>query len=98
MCKPMKMVTYLECKNTYFYNFVRFCLDIIAEKPKYEVGSAAKLSFAKKPSSTKVATVWKLTDDDDDDLINENDLLDEQDKVKPNPSDLKGKYDGVCTI
>lgn len=77
--------------------FLNICLDIIAEKPKYEVGSAAKLSFAKKPSNTKVATVWKLTDDDDD-LINENDLLDEQDKVKPNPTDLKGKYDSVCTI
>lgn len=38
----------------------------------------------------KVAAVWKLSDDDAD-LINENDLLDESDKIKPNPTDLKGK-------
>lgn len=61
--------------------------DIIAEKPKYEVGSASKLSFAKKETA---AAVWKLTSDDDD-LINEDDLLDEDDKVKPNPTDLRGK-------
>lgn len=33
-----------------------------------------------------------MTDEDDDDVINENDLLDEKDKVKPDPSDLKGKH------
>ncbi|XP_055305669.1 anamorsin homolog isoform X2 [Sitodiplosis mosellana] len=63
--------------------------DIVGEKPKYEIGSAAKLSFAKKePTNNKVATVWKLTDEDDD-VINENDLLDENDKIKPDPSNLR---------
>ncbi|XP_031632155.1 anamorsin homolog [Contarinia nasturtii] len=63
--------------------------DVVAEKPKYEVGSAAKLSFGKKETSTnKAANVWKLTDEDND-LINENDLLDEIDKVKPDPTNLK---------
>lgn len=61
--------------------------DLSAEKPNYEVGSAAKLSFAKKP-----AAAWKLDDDDgDNELINADDLLDEEDKVKPDPSNLKGK-------
>lgn len=60
--------------------------DLLAEKPNYEVGSATKLSFAKKP-----AAVWKLDDDDEDnELINADDLLDEEDKVKPDPSNLKG--------
>lgn len=51
-----------------------------------------KLSFAKKPSTNAAAAaVWKLTDDgEDDDLINEDDLLDESDKVKPDPTDLRG--------
>lgn len=44
----------------------------------------------------RVAAVWKLSDDDDGDLINENDLLDESDKVKPNPTDLKGKWKWVA--
>lgn len=34
------------------------------------------------------ATVWKLPDDDE--FINEDDLLDEKDKTKPNPTNLKG--------
>lgn len=69
-----------------------FPLDIISEKPNYEVGSAAKLSFAK-PNAAKnsVAAVWKLNnDDDEDDLINADDLLDEDDKVEPDPTQLKG--------
>lgn len=55
------------------------------------MGSSAKLSFAK-PSAEKkaAAAVWKLTDDDDEDLINADDLLDEEDKVKPDPSQLRG--------
>lgn len=67
--------------------------DILAEKPNYNVGSAVKLSFGKKASTNNTAAaVWKLTDDgDDNDLINEDDLLDESDKIKPNPTDLKGK-------
>lgn len=69
--------------------------DIYAEKPNYNVGSAVKLSFAKKENTNKstAAAVWKLTDDgDDDDLINEDDLLDESDKIKPNPTELRGKF------
>lgn len=60
--------------------------DIVAQKPNYEVGSSAKLSFAKKPA----ASAWKLDDGDDNDLIDADDLLDEEDKAKPDPSELKG--------
>lgn len=70
--------------------FLSIIAGVVAEKPNYEVGSAAKLSFAKKP-----AAVWKLDDDDDEnDLINADDLLDEEDKVKPDPSQLKGNLIG----
>lgn len=65
-----------------------YFIEIIAEKPNYEVGSATKLSFAK--PNKPAASVWKITDDDEDDLINADDLLDEEDKVKPDPSQLKG--------
>lgn len=67
-----------------------FFIGISAEKPKYEVGSAAKLTFSsRKVDHPKTAAVWKV-DDDDDDFINEDDLLDENDKLKPNLSNLKG--------
>lgn len=64
---------------------------LTAQKPKYEVGSALKLSFAK---STKTATVdpaWKISDDNEDDIINADDLLDEEDRNKPDSSSLRGK-------
>lgn len=62
--------------------------DLCAEKPSYEVGSATKLSLVKK--SNKTMAVWKLSDDDD--FINEDDLLEEKDKNKPNPMDLRGIF------
>lgn len=36
-----------------------------------------------------MASVWKI-DNDDDEIINPDDLLDEEDKVKPDPSSLRG--------
>lgn len=73
-------------------------LDVFAEKPKYEIGSAVKLSFAKKDNKA-AAAVWKLTDDDDEeDLINQDDLIDEEDKVKPNPTDLRGISTFSCHV
>lgn len=57
----------------------------IASKPNYEIGSAMKLSFAKKAAPAKV---WKL-DDDDDEEIDEDDLLDEEDKKKPDEASLR---------
>lgn len=65
---------------------------IICEKPNYEVGSSAKLSFAKNSigDKTKVAAIWKI-DNDDDEIIDADDLLEEEDKVKPDPTTLKGK-------
>lgn len=78
-----------HCDDVLKLHYISLVPELSAEKPNYEVGSAAKLSFAKKP-----AAVWKLGDDDDDEdneLINADDLLDEEDKVKPDPTNLKGK-------
>lgn len=87
------MVEYFNVYSICISNFNIKCIpDIYAEKPNYNVGSAVKLSFGKKESTNKTAAaVWKLSDDgEDDDLINEDDLLDESDKIKPNPTDLRG--------
>lgn len=65
---------------------------IICEKPNYEVGSSAKLSFAKNTigDKTKVAAIWKI-DNDDDEIIDADDLLENEDILKPDPTTLKGK-------
>lgn len=57
---------------------------VVAAKPNYEVGSSAQLPF-----TTKKQKVWKLDDTEDDDLINPDDLLDEEDKKKPDPASLR---------
>lgn len=59
-------------------------------KPNYEVGSAAKLSFAGKISKdkSKIEKVWKI-DADDDELIDEDELLDDEDLKKPDPISLR---------
>lgn len=62
-----------------------------AEKPNYEIGSAAKLSLGGGGANkAKVAAVWKLdVDDDQDERIDEDELLDEEDKVKPSAESLR---------
>jgi len=61
---------------------------IVSEKPNYEVGSAAKLSFAKKPAAV-ANKVWKLDVDDDDEIIDADELLDEEDKKIPSSESLR---------
>ncbi|XP_060644516.1 anamorsin homolog [Drosophila nasuta] len=58
---------------------------LTAEKPGYETGSSARLSFAKKSSGVNV---WKISGDDEE-LIDEEGLLDEEDKQKPDPAGLR---------
>lgn len=60
----------------------------MGEKPNYEIGSSAKLSFAKKPA-VDVKKVWKIDVDDDEEMIDADDLLDEEDKQKPAPESLR---------
>uniref|UniRef100_A0A0P4VK93 Anamorsin homolog n=1 Tax=Rhodnius neglectus TaxID=72488 RepID=A0A0P4VK93_9HEMI len=56
-------------------------------KPNFEVGSSARINLADKAKTT--ATVWKLSDTVDDDLIDSDQLLDEDDMKKPDPENLK---------
>lgn len=62
---------------------------LTSQKPNYETGSAIMLSFAKKDGKTP--SVWKVNGDGDEELIDEDDLLDEEDKKKPDPESLRGK-------
>lgn len=67
---------------------------LTCEKPNYEVGSMAKLSFGKKPSQqdkVEATKVWKLdlNDDEDDDMIDPDELLDEEDKKAPEADSLR---------
>ncbi|XP_055377369.1 anamorsin homolog [Condylostylus longicornis] len=65
---------------------------VYCEKPKYEIGSSVKLSFANKNNATdkdKIAAVWKVNADDNEETIDPDSLLDEEDLKKPNPESLK---------
>ncbi|XP_066254224.1 anamorsin homolog [Euwallacea similis] len=69
-------------KTNGFVNVTVNETSITASKPKYAVGSSAKLNL-KKPSA-----VWKI-DDDGDELIDPDDLLDEDDLKTPDPASLR---------
>ncbi|XP_015610353.1 anamorsin homolog [Cephus cinctus] len=58
--------------------------EIVAEKPFFEIGSSITLSF-----TNPKANVWKLDSAVDDDLINDSNLLDETDILKPQPASLR---------
>ncbi|CAK9806123.1 Anamorsin homolog [Anthophora plagiata] len=66
------------------YSSVDNICEIIAEKPSFEIGSSVTLNFGEKKSN-----VWKLDSAVDEELINEDDLLDESDVLKPVTTSLK---------
>lgn len=57
------------------------------------MGSSIPLSFAKKQTN-----VWKLDDPVEEDLIDEDELLDESDLLKPDASSLKGEITVVLKL
>ncbi|XP_028410066.1 anamorsin homolog [Dendronephthya gigantea] len=71
--------------------------EIKCKKPSFNVGTSTKLklSFSNKKEipSENAAKVWTLSaqdmNDDDVDIIDSDDLLDENDRKKPDPSTLK---------
>ncbi|XP_071564188.1 anamorsin homolog [Temnothorax nylanderi] len=65
------------------YSDIKEVGTVSASKPSFEVGSSIPLSFAKKATN-----VWKLDDPVEEDLIDEDELLDESDLVKPDASSL----------
>jgi len=74
---------------------------VVAHTPQFKVGSSAKLSFGKKKtvasggdtSKADAKKIWSLSamdmNDDDVELINDDDLLDEADLLKPSADSLK---------
>ncbi|KAF0299981.1 Anamorsin [Amphibalanus amphitrite] len=65
-----------------------------ARKPDFEVGSSAPLKLNLPTSAPPAAAaVWTLSGqdalDDDLDLVDEDELLDEEDKLKPDPASLR---------
>lgn len=66
------------------YSNIDEVCEVSASKPSFEVGSSMPLSFAKKATN-----VWKLDDSVEEDLIDEDELLDESDLIKPDASSLK---------
>ncbi|KAK9295185.1 hypothetical protein QLX08_010429 [Tetragonisca angustula] len=61
------------------YNDIDNICEVVAEKPSFEIGSSVTLNLSEKKSSN----VWKLDTSVDEELINEDDLLDENDIIKP---------------
>lgn len=77
----------LELKVNGFIDVKIDANEVQAVKPKYELGTSTKLNF--KPSE-KSKTVWKLDDNPDEaETIDPDDLLDEDDLKKPDPSSLR---------
>lgn len=72
-------------------------MEVVGRKPNYEIGSMSqlKLSWLQETDDTKadVAAIWSLSAsdvvDDDIELIDTNELLDEEDLVKPDPKSLR---------
>lgn len=66
-------------------------VEVVAKKPTYEIGASFALPFAKKAANgngtTKKASIWTLSTDDDE-LVDEDQLLDDDDLIKPDKSTL----------
>uniref|UniRef100_A0A1D1XL33 Anamorsin homolog n=1 Tax=Anthurium amnicola TaxID=1678845 RepID=A0A1D1XL33_9ARAE len=66
-------------------------VEVIAKKPSYEIGASFALPFSKKVTSSNntvnKASIWSLSADDEE-LENEDELLDENDLIKPDKSTL----------
>ena len=67
---------------------------VTASTPNHEVGASRLLSFAKPAAPVKAAPkadVWTLEDSEDDtvELMDDSELLNEEDLVKPDPASLR---------
>ena len=76
-----------------------------ATKPNHEVGASRLLSFAKPAapvSTAPKADVWTLEDIEDDtvELMDDSELLNEEDLVKPDPASLRvcGTTGRICEL
>ncbi|KAG1683642.1 Anamorsin [Nymphon striatum] len=83
-----KIKTDLECGN----ESIRV-VEVRCKKPSYDIGSQAplKLNLPVNSTNSNVQQVWSLSTSDtfEDDLVDEDQLLDEQDRKKPDAQSLK---------
>nr|CAG4643552.1 EOG090X0FGQ [Ilyocryptus agilis] len=82
--KNLKLTGFVNVVDTSSDNDISF----VAEKPSFEVGSSSKLSFGMDAKPT----VWSLSDalvDEEVELVNEDDLLDEDDLIRPAAESLR---------
>jgi len=89
-CTSEQLVSSLKLNG--FVNINETIDEVVAQKPSYSVGSSVKLKLSDDNKSTK-AKVWSLAAEDilDDtiELINDEELLNDEDRAKPNPLSLK---------
>ena len=75
-----------------FVNITEDPDEVLAQKPHYEIGSAVKLNLSDNQKAS-AAKIWSLAADDivDDsvELIDDEELLTDEDRAKPNPESLK---------
>lgn len=76
-----------ELKMNGFIN-ITVANEIVCNKPSYEIGSFTKIDISKKA----IPSVWKLDDTIDEDIetIDPDNLLEDDDLIKPDPASLKG--------
>jgi len=84
--------TVSSLKMNGFVNIEETQDEVVAQKPHYEIGSAVKLNLDDDKQTT-AKKIWSLAADDivDDsvDLIDDESLLTEEDKAKPDPQSLR---------
>uniref|UniRef100_T1J532 Anamorsin homolog n=1 Tax=Strigamia maritima TaxID=126957 RepID=T1J532_STRMM len=66
-------------------------LEIICNKPNFEIGSSCLLNLKKVNPDENTAKIWSISSSEiiDDDIIDSDQLLDEEDFLKPDPATLK---------
>ncbi|KRT81340.1 hypothetical protein AMK59_5422 [Oryctes borbonicus] len=74
-----------ELKVNGFVNIKQNDGVLYCSKPNYELGSSTKLNLKAKPAKA----VWKIDDTIEDDMIDPDNLLDEDDLIKPDSSSLR---------
>jgi hypothetical protein len=89
-CTSAQTISSLKLNG--FVNINETIDEIMAQKPEYPIGSSVKLKLTDNKKST-TAKVWSLAAndiiDDSVDLINDEELLNDEDRAKPNPESLK---------